>query len=195
MDALGTPGGLAAAAVTIVVLIVLWRVMGKGAGGGKSKIDELVAKGRHGEAARLAMEEGQLGRAFGLYIRAQEPENAAAVAVRRGDLILLDDGRIQLRVEEAGGDEIRTRVVDGGFLGEHKGINAPSVLLPPAALTPKDVEDLKFGVDAGVDFVALSFVRRALDLRAAREVLAEAGAPDLPVIAKLERAEAVSALD
>jgi pyruvate kinase len=116
-------------------------------------------------------------------------------AVRHGDVLLLDDGRIQLRVEESSGSEIRTTVVDGGLLGEHKGINAPGVLLPSGALTAKDLEDLKFGVAAGVDFVALSFVQRAADLRAAREALVAAGAPQIPVIAKLERSEAIAAID
>ena len=116
-------------------------------------------------------------------------------AVRPGDLLLLDDGRIQLQVESTAAGEIRTRVVDGGPLGERKGINAPGVPLPSAAPTPKDLEDLKFGVEAGVDFVALSFVQRAEDLRAARAALQAAGAPDLPLIAKLERAEAIAALD
>jgi pyruvate kinase len=71
--------------------------------------------------------------------------------VRRGDRLLLDDGHIQLEVEETDGQEIRTTVVDGGSLGEHKGINVPGVALPSAGLTPKDEADLRFGVQAGVD--------------------------------------------
>ena len=116
-------------------------------------------------------------------------------AVRRGDTLLLDDGRIQLRVEEKGASGIRTIVVDGGLLGEHKGINAPGVVLPSRGMTQKDVEDLDFGVHAGVDFVALSFVRGAADLRLAREKLRESGAPHLPLVAKLERPEAVSRIE
>ena len=116
-------------------------------------------------------------------------------AVRRGDTLLLDDGRIQLRVEETGAGGIRTFVVDGGLLGEHKGINAPGVVLPSGGMTQKDVEDLDFGVRAGVDFVALSFVRGAADLRLAREKLRESGAPHLPLVAKLERPEAVSRIE
>ena len=81
------------------------------------------------------------------------------------------------------------------MLGEHKGINAPGVTLPSAGLTAKDVEDLKFGVSIGVDFIALSFVQTAADLRQAREALRQAGAPDLPLVAKLERPEAVARLD
>ena len=116
-------------------------------------------------------------------------------AVRRGDTLLLDDGRIQLRVEETGASGIRTIVVDGGLLGEHKGINAPGVVLPSGGLTQKDVEDLDFGIRAGVDFVALSFVRGASDVRFAREKLRESGAPHLPLVAKLERPEAVSRIE
>ena len=80
------------------------------------------------------------------------------VAVRRGDTLLLDDGRIQLRVDGADLGEIRTHVVDGGVLGEHKGINAPGVELPSSGLTPKDAADLAFGVEAGVDYVAANGV-------------------------------------
>ena len=116
-------------------------------------------------------------------------------AVRPGDTLLLDDGRLQLRVEETGASGIRTTVVFGGMLGEHKGINAPGVELPSAGLTPKDLVDLDFGVRIGVDLVALSFVRSAADLTLARQKLREAGAPHVPLVAKLERPEAVAALE
>ena len=116
-------------------------------------------------------------------------------AVQPGNALLLDDGRIQLRVKERTDDEVRTVVVDGGALGEHKGINAPGVELPAASLTPKDAEDLKFGVASGVDYIALSFVQSAADLRLARAALREAGAPHIPIIAKLERPEAVARID
>lgn len=116
-------------------------------------------------------------------------------AVRPGDVLLLDDGRLQLRVEEASADEIATLVVDGGLLGEHKGINAPGVELPAAGLTPKDAADLQFGIAAGVDYVALSFVQSAADLRLARDALRSAGAPHLPLVAKLERPEAIVRLE
>src|SRR5687768_16187777 len=97
--------------------------------------------------------------------------------VRPGDTLLLDDGRLQLRVESTTADEIRTIVVDGGLLGERKGINAPGVALPASGLTPKDLEDLRFGVASGADFMAMSFVQNAGDLRQARAALGEAGAP------------------
>ena len=115
--------------------------------------------------------------------------------VRKGDTLLLDDGRLQLRVESSTSDEVRTIVVDGGLLGERKGINAPGVALPASGLTAKDLEDLKFGVQAGVDFVAMSFVQSADDLREPRMALRLAGAPHVPLVAKLERPEAVDRLE
>jgi pyruvate kinase len=132
--------------------------------------------------------EGGPGQVFTTY-----PELPAAV--RRGDTLLLDDGRIELRVEGAGLGEIRTVVVDGGVLGEHKGINAPGVELPSAGLTPKDAADLAFGAQAGVDYIALSFVQTAAEIRSARDALRRAGAAGLPVISKLERPEALSRLE
>jgi len=79
--------------------------------------------------------------------------------VRKGQKLLLDDGRLQLEVESSTPDEISAVVVDGGMLGERKGINAPGIALPAAGLTAKDREDLRFGVQHGIDFVAVSFVR------------------------------------
>jgi pyruvate kinase len=115
--------------------------------------------------------------------------------VRPGGMLLLDDGRIQLRVEEVRDGDIRTTVVDGGELGEYKGINAPGVRLPSVGLTPRDIEDLEFGVAAGVDFIALSFVQSAADVLQAREKLRAVRAGQLPLIAKLERPDAVTHLE
>ena len=100
-----------------------------------------------------------------------------ARGARPGDRLLLSDGTIELRVESSDGDEIVTTVVEGGTLGQHKGINAPGVDLPASALTPKDIDDLKFGLSLGVDLVALSFVQSAADMLAARQVIVDAGAP------------------
>jgi len=115
--------------------------------------------------------------------------------VHPGDALLLDDGRIQLRVVETSGREVRTTVVDGGPLGEHKGINVPGVEFPATGLTEKDIGDLQFGARQGVDFVALSFVQSATVLRQARTLLREAGAPAIQVVAKLERPEAIARLE
>jgi pyruvate kinase len=115
--------------------------------------------------------------------------------VKAGGLLLLDDGRVQLEVIENDGRRILARVLDGGTLGEHKGINAPGVRLSARALTPKDIDDLKFGVRIGVDMVALSFVRSADDLVQARQILTEAGGAAIPLVAKIERPEALDCLD
>ncbi|HET9361620.1 MAG TPA: pyruvate kinase [Vicinamibacterales bacterium] len=116
-------------------------------------------------------------------------------SVHAGDTMLLDDGRIELRVVGVAGEEIRTVVVDGGTLGERKGINVPGVELPTRGLTEKDIEDLRFGVRAGVDVVALSFVQSAAVLRQAREEARLAGGPEIPIVAKLERPEAITRLE
>jgi pyruvate kinase len=110
-----------------------------------------------------------------------------------GARLLLDDGRIELRVVRQQNSELVTEVVHGGLLGGHKGINAPGVALPVSAVTPKDVADLRFGLDLGVDLVALSFVQTADDVMKAREVMAQSGA-QVPVIAKIERPAAVANL-
>ena len=117
-----------------------------------------------------------------------------ARGVRAGDRLLLNDGLIELRVEGSDGREIQTTVVDGGQLGEHKGISAPGVDLPASAITLKDADDLRFGLSLGVDMVAISFVQTAEDLRQARELL-EADDASVPLVAKLERPRALEHLD
>ncbi len=113
--------------------------------------------------------------------------------VRPGDRILLDDGLMELCVTGVEGAEVRATVVIGGELGERKGINLPGVVVSAPALTEKDREDLAFGVSLGVDYIALSFVRRAHDLREARAVLRSLHA-DIPLIAKIEKPEALDDL-
>lgn len=115
-------------------------------------------------------------------------------AVKPGDALLLDDGRIQLEVKRTTDRSIQTTVVDGGQLGERKGINAPGVEMPVSAVTEKDIDDLVFGASIGVDFVALSFVQSAADVERARDALRAAGATDIPLVAKLERPQAVERL-
>ena len=118
-----------------------------------------------------------------------------ARSVRPGDRLLLADGSIELRVDATDGAEIQTTVVDGGEIGEHKGINAPGVPLPTSAITPKDVDDLRFGLSLGVDMVAVSFVQTAADVRRARHLMIDANAGDVPLMAKLERPHALDGLD
>lgn len=117
-----------------------------------------------------------------------------AASVKPGARLLLADGLIELRVESSDGQEIVTTVVDGGDIGEHKGINAPGVKLAVSAITQKDIDDLSFGLSLGVDMVALSFVQTADDIRKARTLLADANRVETPLVAKLERPQAVEHL-
>ena len=114
--------------------------------------------------------------------------------VRRGDRILLADGLIELRVESSRRHEIVCRVVNGGMLGEHKGVNLPGVKLRVPALTPKDLDDLAFALRCGVNYIGVSFVRSAEDVLAAKAAVARAG-KSTPIIAKLEKPEAIENLD
>lgn len=126
--------------------------------------------------------------------------------VKVGDRILLDDGLLELRVLSYDETDVVCEVVHGGLLKEHKGINLPGVAVSAPALTEKDRDDLKFGVMHGVDFVALSFVRRPEDVREAKQLIRQhqlelagkkTAAPlvPIPLIAKLEKPEAIAHLD
>ena len=115
-------------------------------------------------------------------------------SAKPGDRLLLDDGRIELSVEECRRDEILTVVVNGGMLAEKKGINAPGIALPASAVTDKDAEDLQFGLALGVDLVALSFVQTAADVERALHIMKAAGRT-VPVVAKIERPTAVENID
>ena len=119
---------------------------------------------------------------------------ALAKSVKPGDALLIADGLVELRVEATNGREIETTVVEGGEIGDHKGINAPGVPMPESALTAKDVDDLKLGLSLGVDMIALSFVQSAKDIADARTHLIGANAREVPIIAKLERPQALDHL-
>jgi pyruvate kinase len=119
---------------------------------------------------------------------------ALAASVRPGDRLLLADGLVELRVESTDGKEIVATVIEGGRIGEHQGINAPGVPLPVSAITPKDIDDLRFGLSLGVDMIALSFVQNADDLRLGRRLIDEAGS-GAPLVAKIERPLALDHLD
>jgi pyruvate kinase len=114
--------------------------------------------------------------------------------VRVGDTVLLSDGLLRLEVTAVVGNRVECRVLDGGVLRERAGINLPGAALRLPSLTAKDRADLAFGVAQGVDYVALSFVRRAADVVELKDLLAAAGAR-VPVIAKLEKPQAIEALD
>ena len=119
---------------------------------------------------------------------------ALARELALGARILLSDGLIELRVRGVRGKDVRCEVINGGLLGEHKGINLPGVALSIPALTDKDRKDLEFGVDHGIDVVALSFVRSAGDIRMVKRIIGSHGS-DVPVIAKLEKPQAIDHLE
>ncbi len=110
-----------------------------------------------------------------------------------GDMILIDDGRVSVRVIEIDGPAVVTRVVEGGVVSDHKGLNLPNVDVSVPALTPKDLEDLRWALTTGVDMIALSFVRSATDIDEVHAVMDEMGRR-LPVLAKIEKPQAVSRL-
>jgi pyruvate kinase len=123
--------------------------------------------------------------------RAPLPHPEIFAALQPGAELLLDDGRIRLEVEACGSDFAATTVVTGGRLSERKGVNVPGVVLPLSALTEKDRRDLAFGLELGVDWIALSFVQRPEDLLEVRELVGgRAG-----IMAKLEKPAAIERLD
>jgi pyruvate kinase len=156
-------------------------------------------------ALRLNQAALQVGQSFTLTSR-DVPGNEQEVSVtwaplpenvRPDDLLLLDDGRIRLRVDGVRNTDIFTRVEQGGVLLPHKGINLPGVRLSVSALTEKDKEDLAFGLEQDVDAVAISFVRKPEDIAEVREFIrrTDPSKSNLPLIAKLERREALDQLD
>ena len=114
--------------------------------------------------------------------------------VKVGDHILLDDGYMTLAVTEVGNTDVKTVVVSGGTLKDRKGINLPNVTVSAPALTEKDRADLAFGMSVGVEYIALSFVRSPEDVLEARR-LATAGGVRIPIIAKIEKPQAIDCLD
>ena len=114
--------------------------------------------------------------------------------VKPGDTLLLNDGSLELKVLEATRDDIRCRVIVGGILSSHKGINLPTSSIKAPSLTEKDREDLAFGIQQGVDYVALSFVRSSRDVLEARRFIQQFGMT-IPMIAKIEKHEALNNID
>jgi pyruvate kinase len=114
--------------------------------------------------------------------------------VEPGARILLSDGLIELRVRAVNGEDVECEVVNGGLLGENKGINLPGTVVRVPALSEKDKKDLAFGLKSGVDMVAVSFVRTAQDVKEARRFIA-ARRFDVPIIAKLEKPQAIEHLE
>ncbi len=149
-----------------------------------------LAQGRigltRGESFRLDLDD-----AVGDQRRVQLPHPEIFAAIHPGTMLLLDDGKIRLKVESCGADHAETTVVAGGGLSDRKGVNVPNVVLPIAAMTEKDRKDLQFGLDLGVDWVALSFVQRPEDMAEARRLVAGRAA----LMAKIEKPAAIDRLD
>ena len=122
------------------------------------------------------------------------PSEDHGIARRCNALLLLDDGSMELEIENVRDGDVLTRVVRGGVLKPSKGINLPGTTLSVSALTDKDRKDAEFGLSLDVDFMALSFVRKADDVLDLKAFLAERGRADLPVIAKIEKPEALENL-
>ena len=114
--------------------------------------------------------------------------------VKAGDTLLIDDGKVKLEAVSSGAEDVVTTVVVGGFVSNNKGINLPGVAVSAPALSDKDEEDLRWGLGLGCDYIALSFVRSADDVVRVREIMREEG-KSRPIIAKIEKPEAVDALD
>ncbi|MBC3989092.1 pyruvate kinase [Streptomyces sp. AC563] len=114
--------------------------------------------------------------------------------VSKGESILINDGNVALQVVEVDGPRVRSIVIEGGVISDHKGINLPGVAVNVPALSEKDVDDLKFALELGCDMVALSFVRDAADVRDVHRVMDEVGRR-VPVIAKVEKPQAVANME
>ena len=126
--------------------------------------------------------------------RASTSYEALSRDVESGDRIFISDGSIELQVLSTTDTSIDCEVIGGGLLAQHQGINVPGSVISAPPLTSKDLSDLRFGIEQGVDFVALSFVRRADDVLQLKDKLSEMNS-DLPVIAKLEKPIAIENLD
>ncbi|WP_018631335.1 pyruvate kinase [Neomegalonema perideroedes] len=145
-----------------------------------------AAELKEGDAFRLDLDE-----APGDAHRAPLPHPEIFAALRPGSTLLVNDGKIRLKIESCGADFAETRVEVGGVISNRKGVNVPDVVLPLAALTRKDKQDLEFACEIGADWIALSFVQRPEDVREAKELVAGRAL----VMAKIEKPAAVKDLE
>lgn len=172
--------------------------------GPRIRVGELTVEGievKAGQSVRLqtmlARAGGQLGvQSIARPTACEIPVTYQFLArdIRPGARILINDGLIELIADRITGGSVDCTVITGGRITSHKGINLPGTRVSAPTLTDKDREDIRFGITQGVDYLALSFVRGPEDIAAARELLAECRS-DLPIIAKIERAEAVASLN
>ena len=115
--------------------------------------------------------------------------------VKEGDTILIDDGLVGLRVKSVENGNIKCIVENSGIVKNHKGVNVPGVKINLPAITPKDVSDIEFGIKEGIDMIAASFVRKASDVLAIREILEKNNAGDVLILSKIENQEGVENID
>ena len=115
--------------------------------------------------------------------------------VKEGDTILIDDGLVGLRVKSVENGNIKCIVENSGIVKNHKGVNVPGVKINLPAITPKDVSDIEFGIREGIDMIAASFVRKASDVLAIREILEKNNAGDVLILSKIENQEGVENID
>jgi len=118
-----------------------------------------------------------------------------ALDLKPGNKVLIDDGLIQLNVEKIQGEDVICTVENGGIVKNNKGINVPGVKIQLPSLTRKDIDDINFGIDHSVDFIAASFVRKKEDVEAIREILKERNAEDIKIISKIENKEGLDNID
>ncbi|MBA4504300.1 pyruvate kinase [Corynebacterium sanguinis] len=142
-----------------------------------------------GEEVRITVED-----VVGTHDRVSTTYKQLAEDAKPGDRLLVDDGKVALVVTEVDGNDVVARVTEGGPVSNNKGVSLPGMNISVPALSEKDIEDLKFALNLGVDFIALSFVRSPSDVDLVHEVMDEVGRR-VPVIAKLEKPEAVDALE
>ena len=143
------------------------------------------------------------GKEFTLYTEEREgDESGCSITyqqlvydVRKGDTILIDDGLIGLEVQRVSADKIECIIKNGGELGERKGVNVPNVKIHLPGVTQKDKEDILFGIEQGVDYIAASFVRNSDCIMDIREILEDNHGRDIGIIAKIENAEGVENID
>ncbi|TCP47929.1 pyruvate kinase [Tamaricihabitans halophyticus] len=148
------------------------------------------AEWRTGDVVRITVEEVE-----GTHDRVSTTYAGLANDAKPGDRLLVDDGKVGLVVREVDGPDVVCEVTEGGPVSNHKGVSLPGMDVSVPALSDKDVQDLEFALQLGVDFIALSFVRSPADIDLVHQVMERVGKGRLPVIAKLEKPEAVDNLE
>ncbi|MGZ6801077.1 MAG: pyruvate kinase [Mycobacteriaceae bacterium] len=148
---------------------------------------EMWAKGEH---VRITVAD-----VLGTHDRVSTTYAQLAEDAKPGDRLLVDDGNIELKVTAVEGEDVVCRVIEGGKVSNHKGLSLPGMSVSVPAMSEKDIADLELALDLGVDFIALSFVRSPADIDLVHQVMDRKGVRRLPVIAKLEKPEAVDNLE